>query len=117
MATGTALRIIYIPCGSEDEARSISRALIERGLVACANIYPSRSIYRWKGEWADEVEHVVFAKTTADLAAEAAEAAEQLHSYEIPCVIVLVPTSANEAYVAWVTNEVRGGAVAPEVKG
>jgi periplasmic divalent cation tolerance protein len=106
MASDPDIRIIYVPCGSEDAAIKLAAALIERRLAACANIYASRSIYRWKGEIADEVEHVVFAKTTSALAPEAAAAAEDLHDYEIPCVLVLEPKSANQKYAEWVASEV-----------
>lgn len=115
MGADTDIRIIYVPCGSEEEARALSLALLERRLVACANIYPSRSIYRWKGGVADEVEHVLFAKTTAARAHEAAAAAEELHTYEIPCVLVLEPESANASYAAWVAGEVGELGTAPEV--
>jgi periplasmic divalent cation tolerance protein len=106
MKSGTEIRVLYIPCGSEDDALRLAHALLERGLIACANVYASRSTYRWKGEAVDEVEHVLFAKTTADLAGQAARTAEELHTYDIPCVLVLAPESANAAYANWVAGEV-----------
>ncbi|HET9496283.1 MAG TPA: divalent cation tolerance protein CutA, partial [Chloroflexia bacterium] len=106
MASESDLRIIYVPCGSEDAVATLARRLLERRLIACANIYPSRSIYRWKGEVVDELEYVIFAKTTAALATEAAAAGEELHAYEIPCVLVLEPAAANAPYATWVAGEV-----------
>jgi periplasmic divalent cation tolerance protein len=105
MTPDTELRVLYIPCGSEADARALARELIERRLIACANIYPSRSIYMWKGELAEETEHVIFAKTTSRLAAPAAAAAEELHRYEVPCVLVMSPESANAPYASWVAGE------------
>jgi periplasmic divalent cation tolerance protein len=100
------IRVLYIPCGSEADAHALARELIERRLVACANIYRSRSIYMWQGKLADEVEHVIFAKTTSNVAARAAAAAEELHNYSVPCVLVMSPESANERYASWVAGEV-----------
>jgi periplasmic divalent cation tolerance protein len=112
VASNPDIRILYVPCGSEDDAKSLAMSLLERRLIACANIYPSRSIYRWKGSVVEEAEFVVVAKTTATLSSAASAAAEALHSYEIPCVIVLEPTAANLPYAAWVAGEVGEPAVA-----
>jgi len=106
MPSATDIRILYVPCASEDAARDLAMSLLQRRLIACANIYSSRSIYRWKGRLSDETEHVVVAKTTAELAHDAAAAAEQLHAYDIPCVLVIEPASANVPYSAWVAGEV-----------
>ena len=106
MPSATDIRILYVPCASEDAARDLAMSLLDRRLIACANIYPSRSIYRWKGRVSDETEYVVFAKTTAELAHDAAAAAEQLHMYDTPCVLVIEPAFANAAYSGWVNSEV-----------
>ncbi len=106
MTPATELRVLYIPCGSEGDAHRLARELIERRLIACANIFASSSIYMWKGELADEAEHVIVAKTTSALAAQAAAVAEELHKYEIPCVLVISPEAANAAYATWVAGEV-----------
>ena len=106
MEKSSAIRILYVPCGSEEEAHRLAIRLLERRLIACANIYASRSVYRWKGELAVETEHVLVAKTTSAVADEALSAAEELHSYEVPCVLLIEPAGANAAYEAWVAGEV-----------
>ncbi|MFT5540703.1 MAG: periplasmic divalent cation tolerance protein, partial [Alphaproteobacteria bacterium] len=61
------LRLLYITASNTEEAATIGRALVEDGLVACANVIgPVRSIYRWEGALQDEEEAVLIAKTTAD---------------------------------------------------
>ena len=46
--------LILVTTGSETEAETIGKALVEERLVACVNIVsPIRSIYRWEGEVAD----------------------------------------------------------------
>src|SRR5437764_15352629 len=101
--------IMYIPCGSDDEAASIARALLRESLIACANIYPSRSLYRWQGEVADEMEYVLFAKTTASQTEAASRRAEELHSYEVPAIVTIRADRVNDAYARWVIGEVAAG--------
>ena len=48
--------MIYVPVGSEEEAGRIGRTLIEERLVACANLIPISSLYRWEGELQDDRE-------------------------------------------------------------
>jgi len=97
-----------VPCGSEEEAARIAALLIQEHLVACANIYASRSLYRWEGKVADQTEHVLWAKTTVARAAAATRRIEKLHSYDTPCILTLSPDRVNEAFAAWVRGEVSG---------
>jgi periplasmic divalent cation tolerance protein len=103
---------LYVPCGSEEEAAALARELLSERLIACGNIYPSRSLYIWDGALADDTEYVLFAKTTIFRAATAALRIEELHSYEVPCVVTLAPAAANLAYSRWVAGQV---STAPEV--
>src|SRR5436190_5120515 len=98
--------MIYVPCGGEQEATRIARTLLDERLIACANVYQSRSLYRWQGQIADETEWMLICKTTPDRATEAERRVLELHSYEVPCVLQIVPGHANPAYGAWVENEV-----------
>jgi periplasmic divalent cation tolerance protein len=109
MTNNEQVVIMYIPCGSDDEAAAIARALLHEGLIACANIYASRSLYRWQGEVADETEYVLFAKTTASRASAAARLVEEVHSYEIPAIVTIRADSVNDAYAHWVISEVAAG--------
>jgi periplasmic divalent cation tolerance protein len=88
----------------------IGRELIEKGLIACANIYESRSLYRWEGKLADEQEQVLICKTVASRAEAAEREIVRLHSYDVPCVIQLAPLDVNRAYLKWVAGEVYGSA-------
>lgn len=109
--------ILYVTCGSEEEAETIARSLCEERLIACANIYASRSIYIWKGNLTGEKEHVLFCKTTAAKAIAAEKRVRELHSYDVPCIITLAPERVNYAYEAWVAVSVSGGASAVMSKG
>ncbi len=100
------LVMLYVPCGSETEATGIGSRLLSERLIACANVYASRSLYVWNGEMADEQEMVLVCKTLASRAAEAAALIEQIHSYDVPCILRIVPAHANGEYYRWVSAEV-----------
>ena len=110
------LIILYVPCGSEEEAAHIALELISEGLIACGNVHASRSLYRWQDKIADETEFVLWAKTTRARAEAAARRIQELHSYEIPCILTISPEAVNSSYEKWVAGEV-SGLRAPEMPG
>mgnify|MGYP006415254769 CR=1 FL=1 len=55
---------IHWTCGSLDEARKVSRFLVQERFVACANIIPwVESVYMWEGELHTDQETKVIFKT------------------------------------------------------
>jgi periplasmic divalent cation tolerance protein len=100
--SGDNLVLLYVPCGSEDEALGLARALVEARLIACANLHPIRSVYTWEGRVVDEAEVVLLAKTTANQASAAEAEIRRRHSYEVPCILRLPTAGANADYLAWI---------------
>jgi len=100
--------ILYSTTVDEAEAKLIGRALVEGKLAACVNILPKmRSIYRWKGNVEEEDECVLIAKTTKDNVDTATLLIRKLHSYELPCVVVIPMVAGLEAYLDWIIEETR----------
>ena len=93
---------IYVTAGSEEEAAGIGRTLIEERLAACANILPVKSIYRWEDSIENDAEVVMFIKTRSSLAEKVTERVKSLHSYEVPCIVVLPITQGNAEYLQWI---------------
>ena len=106
--------VLYVPCGSEDEAANIAAILISEGLIACGNIMVSRSLYNWHNSLVDEKEHILLCKTTQQAVESAQARIEQLHSYDTPCIISVEPASVNAAYAAWVSDQV--DSIAPQAR-
>ncbi|HEY95653.1 MAG TPA: divalent-cation tolerance protein CutA [Dehalococcoidia bacterium] len=98
---------IYVTAGSEKEAAGIGRTLIEEKLAACVNILPVTSIYRWEDTIEQEPEVVMFVKTRASLADEVTERIKSLHSYEVPCIVVLPIKQGNPDYLQWIDESTR----------
>lgn len=99
----TDLRTVYVTTADQEAAAELARALLERGLVACANVLPTvRSLYLWDGEVQDEGEAAVLLKTRADRLPELIAAVEELHAYDVPCVVAWPIAAAAEGYASWV---------------
>jgi periplasmic divalent cation tolerance protein len=95
--------LVLSTTGSEAEARTIARSLVERRLVACVNILPKiKSIYRWQEKIEESEEWLLVIKTTSELFAEVQDAIKELHSYEVPeCFSVAIENGSQE-YLRWI---------------
>ena len=96
----------YITAASMDEAERIGRTLVSEHLAACANILPGmHSIYRWKGAIETAEETVLLVKTRPELAEALTARVKALHSYEVPCVVILPITTGLPEFLRWIDDE------------
>jgi len=95
--------ILVLTTLPDDEAEPFARTLVEERLAACVNIHaPMTSLYWWKGTIERDAESQLVIKTTrGQLEALAARLAE-LHSYELPELLVVPVAWGSEAYINWV---------------
>ncbi|MDI6799803.1 MAG: divalent-cation tolerance protein CutA [Actinomycetota bacterium] len=101
--------IIYITASSLTEARRISSSLLEKRLVACANISsPIESHYHWQGKLETASEVAVIFKTTEDKLKEVADEIKSLHSYDLPAIISWNITWGEPSYLNWIEKETGG---------
>jgi len=100
------MTLIYITCKDEKEAEKISRHLLKKKMIACANLHPIRSLYWWKGKIQDEHEIVILAKTLDKHYNKIKEEVSKIHSYDIPCILK-IKTESNKSYQEWVNKEVK----------
>ncbi|MDR9391397.1 MAG: divalent-cation tolerance protein CutA [Trueperaceae bacterium] len=102
----TDVRSVYVTIDTPENAATLARALVERGLIACANVLPPmRSFFAWDGEVRDEPEVAMILKTREARLDELVEAVETLHPYDVPCVVAWPVDAGAEAYLAWVRDE------------
>lgn len=100
------MKLLYTPCKDEQEATKIAHALVKERLVACANLFPIKSIFSWKEQTRTEKEVVLLVKTTDENESRVREKILKLHSYDVPCVLSF-STHANASFEEWVTKQVR----------
>ena len=100
--------MIYATAGSEEDAVKLARHLLRKRLVACANIFPVRSVYRWRGKVKEEGEFVLVMKTRSDRVRGAIKEAAKIHPYEVPCLVSYEMGEALSSYLRWIDGETRG---------
>ena len=104
-ATSERFQLVLTTAGSEEQARSIARGLVDRRLAACVSIIPQAcSVYRWKGEVQEEDEKLLLIKTAQRLFPRVREAIRELHTYDVPEVLALSVQDGDESYLAWLAE-------------
>lgn len=103
----TNKRLVLTTAASQEEARRLAKALVERRLAACVNIVPNmNSVYRWKEKVEESHEFLLLMKTTESVVPKLREAIQELHSYEVPECIVLPIEEGSAAYLDWIDESV-----------
>ena len=99
--------MVLCTCGSEEEAMTMAKAVVEGRLAACVNVLPAlRSVYRWEGEVRTDAEHLLLIKSTAERFEALRERIAELHSYENPEIIGLPIVAGAIPYLAWLSASV-----------
>jgi periplasmic divalent cation tolerance protein len=91
---------------SEQEAPKIAQTLVERKLAACVNLIPIRSIYNWKGKIEDDKENLLIIKTKKDKIDQLKKSIKELHSYEVPELIIFSIEDGLPDYLNWIDMEI-----------
>lgn len=85
-----------------------TKTLVEERLAACGHVSERiRSIYRWAGAVHDGGEARVALHTRRSLVAAIVDRANELHPYDVPCVIATPLVGGNPDYLRWVVDETR----------
>jgi len=102
--------IVFITCGTEDEATHISNTLVQKNLIACGNIIPEiTSIFRWEGRLNSDEEVLLIAKSRQGVLDELMDEVRELHSYQTPEIIAMPIVGGSKAYLDWVIDETTPG--------
>ena len=98
--------IVYITTSGLIESKKIAKMLLEDKLAACINIIPTvESIYLWKGKIEEDSESIMLVKTRSELVENVIKKVEEVHSYEIPCVLEITLNKGSKPYLKWMKSE------------
>lgn len=99
--------LILTTTGNESEARKIAQELVGRRLAACVNIIPRiQSVYRWEGKVESAEEFLLLIKTARNRTQELQGAIRELHSYDLPELVVIAMEDGSEKYLNWIAESV-----------
>lgn len=99
--------VVFITTANFEEARKISRALLEQKQAACVNIVPKvGSLFWWEGKIQSAQENLLIVKTKASLLPKIIKLAKEKHSYTVPEIIALPIISGNPDYLEWIEKSV-----------
>ena len=101
------VRVVLVTVPDMDTGLRLVRRLVEEGLVACGNVIPGvTSVYRWEGKVQEDPEALVVLKTAEKRLAGLQARVMELHSYEVPELLVLPVAGGYDPYLRWVVDEV-----------
>ncbi len=98
--------LAYTTLPNSTSAQRIAQILLEKKLIACANILPNMtSIYNWEGSMKIDSESVLILKTQSKLKSKLEETLQEIHPYTCPCLIFLPIQSGSQSYLDWLRSE------------
>jgi periplasmic divalent cation tolerance protein len=96
--------VILTTAGSTGEAEKLAGGLVEEKLVACAQLLPIGSIYRWEDKTERDSEILLLLKARAELYGKIESYILEHHSYDTPEVLQLGVSQGSPGYLAWITD-------------
>jgi periplasmic divalent cation tolerance protein len=97
--------IVTVSYPDHDIACEQAKQLIEKKLIACAQLTPTESIYLWKNQLENSNEVIMHAKTVQALWQSILETVKATHPYELPEIIATPIIEIDKSYLLWMLNE------------
>ena len=104
--TEAVLILTTVP--NAERGAAIARLLVEEHLAACVNVCgPMTSFYRWKGTVERDDEYQLVIKASRGRVSAIETRIKELHSYELPELLVLSVVDGSQPYLHWLIQESR----------
>ena len=98
-----AFIFVYVTYPNEKTADKITAHLLKSKLIACANIFPIKSTYMWKGTVKQDREIVTLLKANKKNYSKIKKEIKKIHPYEVPC-ITKIDVSSNKEFDSWINS-------------
>ena len=99
--------VVFLTGPTHQQLEDMATRLVEEGLAACVNILPGvTSVYRWRDRVERDTEALGIVKTDARLLSRLEDRVRELHTYDLPEVLVIESVGGSRAYLDWVLDSV-----------
>ena len=99
--------VVMTTMHKKQDAARIGRALLEKRLIACYNLWPVESAYWWKGEIVEEGEVMMVMKSTLRWFDDIVDYVESESGYEVPELIAIDSEKVDLSYQKWINDQIR----------
>jgi len=87
---------------SKREAKKIAKKLLDKRLIACANIYgPVESHFWWQNKIEKTEEFLVLMKSHQKLFTTLSKTVKEIHSYDVPEILAIQIVEGYPPYLEW----------------
>ena len=100
--------VVFVTAKDLGEGRKIVRYLLEKKLIACANIVNGvESHFWWEGKIDQASEALLIMKTRKGLFSKIIKAVKEVHSYRVPEILALPLIAGDKEYLDWLSAETK----------
>ena len=97
--------LISTTTDTKENADAITQLLLEKKLIACVQSTVIQSAYHWQGKIINSEEILLQMKTKRSLFEKIQRDIEDLHTYDVPEIIMVPLIGANRLYLQWIEDE------------
>ena len=99
----TTYTVIFITAPGTEEARQISKRLLQQKKAACVNIIPKvDSLFWWENKIDSAEESLLVVKTKTSAIPDIIKLVKEVHSDTVPEIIALPIIGGNQDYLKWI---------------
>ena len=101
------IKFFYIIASNKKEAEKIATKLLDKKLIACANVISNvNSYFVWKNRIQNSKEIIICGKTTSKNQKKIIKVVKSIHSYSVPCIIFFDIKNGNKDFLKWIEQSV-----------
>ena len=103
--------LVYIVCTDDFEAKKIAKTLLQKKLIACANILDKiESLYFWpegSNDIEESKESLLLVKSIKNKYDQINTEIKNIHSYEVPAIFSINIDKVDYKYFEWLKNQLK----------
>lgn len=98
---------VFTTTENKEEAKKISRKLVENKLASCVQITKIESVYRWEEKIEETEELLLIIKTKKEMYNQIEKTIKETHSYKTPEIIAIEISEGSKEYLDWIRGSVK----------